>query len=144
MTSSTATCNLWKGETLYRSTTPPSHIVRTALVLSFALTFIVAATSPAMARSAHRSSVVRTIRSVAQSKHLSARETSSLLKIARMESGYHPTARNHSCKGLFQLKTRSAQWANPAWNTARAIGYIRHRYGSVARALRFHYSHGWY
>jgi hypothetical protein len=131
---------------LYRSTTPHSRIVRTALVLSLALTFIVAAASPAMARSAGKRSVVRTIKSVARQKHLSARETRSLLKICRMESGYRPTARNRSCKGLFQLKTRfpRSKWANPAWNTARAIRYIKHRYGSVRRALRFHYAHGWY
>lgn len=131
---------------MYRSITSSTRIVRTVLVLLLSMTFVIGAASPALALSAKKKAVIATIRKVAKSKHLSASETKALLKIAKMESGYRPTARNHSCKGLFQLMTHFSKrkWANPAWNTAKAIRYIRHRYGTVRKALRFHYAHGWY
>ncbi len=131
---------------MYNRLTTSSRIVRTILALSLALTFVIAAASPAMALSAKKRAVIKIIKSVAKQKHLSAAETKALLKIAKMESGYRTTARNHSCKGLFQLKTHfgRSKWTNAAWNTAKAIRYIKHRYGSVRKALRFHYRHGWY
>ena len=110
------------------------------------MAFAVGMTSPAMALSAKKKKIVKIIRTVAKAKHLSKSETKALLKIAKMESGYRRTARNHSCKGLFQLKTNvgKAKWASAKWNTAKAIKYIKHRYGSVHAALKFHYAHGWY
>lgn len=93
-----------------------------------------------------RNEVIATIRAVAKKNHLNAADTNALLKIAKMESGFRPTARNHSCKGLFQLMTRfdKKHWSNVEWNTNKAIKYIKHRYGSARKALRFHYAHGWY
>jgi hypothetical protein len=110
---------------LYRSLTS-SHVARTALVLLLALTFVVPAASPAMALSAKKRAVIEIIKAEATKKHLSKAEIAALLKICKRESGYRPTARNHSCKGLFQLKTRygRAKWTNPAWNTRKAIRYI--------------------
>jgi hypothetical protein len=35
-------------------------------------------------------------------------------------------------------------WWNPEWSTARALRYMRGRYGSVAGAYNFRNSHNWY
>jgi hypothetical protein len=131
---------------LYRSRTLSSHIVSFAIMLSILIAFTFGAATPATALSARKRAVVRTIKAIARKKHLGVANTAALLKICRMESGYSPGARNHSCKGLFQLMTRSPRrkWANVRWNTTTAIKYIRQRYGSARAALRFHYRHGWY
>jgi len=133
---------------LHRSPTFPSHIVRTALVLLIAAAFTVAAASPAMAltMTAKKRAVIKIITAEAKKKGLSKAEISALLKICKRESGYRPTARNHSCKGLFQLKTSfgASKWKDPAWNTRKAIRYIKHRYGTCRAALRHSYSRGWY
>ena len=129
---------------MYRSTST-SRILQIALLLTLVLAFAVGAATPAMALSAkHR--VIKTIETIAKAHHLGAADTSALLKICRMESGYRPTATNGSCKGLFQLMTHfpKSKWANPTWNTTKAIKYIKHRYGTPRAALRFHYAHGWY
>jgi hypothetical protein len=136
-----------KEETLYRSPKSSSHIVRTVLVLALAAAFIAAAVTPAMAQSAkRRAEVIKIIKTEASKQHLNKAEISALLKICKRESGYRPTARNHSCKGLFQLKTRfgRSRWADPAWNTRKAIRYIKHRYGSARAALRHSHRYGWY
>ena len=143
---STTTCTLWKEETLYRSNTSLSHIVRTALLFTMVLTFIVGAATPAMALSAKKRHVVNIIKKVARAKHYGPKQRTALLKIAKRESGYRPTARNNSCKGLFQLMTSFGKnkWAKASWNTARAIRYIRHRYGTPRKALAHSYRYGWY
>ena len=129
---------------MYRTITSSKHIVRTVLVLALALTFVVACASPAMALSKKR--VITIIKTVAAQKHLSKAEVSALLKICKRESGYRPTARTGSCKGLFQLMTHFGpnKWQDPKWNTAKAIRYIKHRYGTCRAALAHSYSHGWY
>lgn len=84
------------------------------------------------------------IRSVAESHGLSRADSSALVEIARAESTFRPSARNGKCLGLFQLKTTDARWRDPAWNTAAAILYMKHRYGSPTAALTFRRAHGWY
>lgn len=130
----------------YRSTTSQSNIVKAVLVLLLALAFTVGAASPALAKGMSKKKVVAIIKSVAKAKHLSNSEISALLKICKRESTFRPTARNHSCKGLFQLKTAYGykKWSNPAWNTRKAIRYIKHRYGSCRAALSHSYRYGWY
>lgn len=131
---------------MYRSPTS-THIARIALVLLLSVTFAVAAASPAMAQSAKKTrAVIRIIKAQAVKKHLSQAEISAMLKICRRESSFIPTERTGSCKGLFQLQTHysRAKWANPAWNTRKAIRYVRHRYGTWRAALRHSYRHGWY
>lgn len=127
----------------YRSTTP---LVRTMLVLMLAAIFIVGAATPALAKSMSRKKVVRIIKATAKAKHLSKRDITALLKLCRRESTFRPTARNGSCKGLFQLKTSYGyrKWSNPAWNTRKAIKYIKHRYGNARAALSHSYRYGWY
>ena len=131
---------------MYRTTTSSKHIVRTVLVLALTAAFLVALASPAMAYSARHRRVIAIIKSVAAEKHLSRRQVRALLKICNRESGFNPRARNHSCKGLFQLKTHFgyAKWSNARWNTAKAIRYIKHRYGTCRRALAHSYAYGWY
>jgi hypothetical protein len=130
---------------LYRNFTS-TYLLRTSLALLLAAVFAMGAASPAMALSAKKKAVIRIIKAESRKKHLSAAEIKALLKICKRESGYRPTARNHSCKGLFQLKTRygRSKWANPAWNTRKAIRYIKHRYGTCRAALRHSYRYGWY
>jgi hypothetical protein len=88
-----------------------------------------------------------TVAAVARSKGLNARNVDALLRLCARESSFNPRARNHSYYGLFQLHSSMVQgqpWYDPAWNTARAIQYIKGRYGSAVRALSHSYSYGWY
>jgi hypothetical protein len=89
----------------------------------------------------------RAIRHVARvHRRLSEADTKRLLWLARKESTYRNWATNGSCKGLFQLMTKQpkSKWANPKWNTNRAITYIFDRYGSVANAVAHSQRYGWY
>jgi hypothetical protein len=131
---------------LHRSHTPSSHIVKTAIMLMLVLTFSVGAATPAMALSAKKRRVVAIIKEVAKSKHYNAKQIKALLKIAKRESGYSASERTGSCKGVFQLKTHfpRSKWSDARWNTAKAIRYIKHRYGSATKALAHSYRYGWY
>lgn len=123
-----------------------SQIVRTALVLLLAVTFVVAAASPAMALSAKKKAVIKVIKAEARKKHLSKAQITALLKICKRESGYRPHARNGRYKGVFQLGFRKMgnKWKDPAWNTRRALKYIKARYGTPKKALRHSLRYGWY
>lgn len=115
-------------------------------MLLLALTFALGVASPAMALTAKQKRVVKIIKIQAKKKNLSNVQIAALIKIAKRESTFRPTATNGSCKGLFQLKTSfgRSKWADPAWNTRKAIRYIKHRYGSPTAALRHCYRYGWY
>ena len=93
------------------------------------------------AKQAARKAVV--LRSAAP-LHLSRAELSALVTLCWRESSWRPTARNHSCKGLFQLKTQSRKWADPRWNTRRANRYVHKRYGSWRAALAHSFRKSWY
>jgi len=124
-----------------------ARIVRIALVLMLAVAFVVAAASPAMAQSAKkRRAIIRIIKAQAVKKHLSRAEIRAMIKLGKRESGLDPKQVTGRCKGLFQLMTKysRAKWANPAWNTRKAMRYVRHRYGTWRAALRHSYRHGWY
>jgi SLT domain-containing protein len=113
------------------------------------LSMLAGSVTPAMAsaksaRAIRHAKVIAIIKATAKEKKLGNGQIKALLILCRRESGYNPKARNHSCKGLFQLKTKSKKWADPVWNTAKAIRYIKHRYGTPKRALAHSYSHGWY
>jgi hypothetical protein len=77
-----------------------------------------------------------------------AADANALVKLAIRESNLDPAARSKSGKylGLFQLDQSmcTEEWADPAWNTHRALRYIENRYGTPSRALSHSYSHGWY
>ncbi len=88
--------------------------------------------------------VRRTIALTLQHEGVSRPNRLAALKLAYRESTYRPWARNHSCLGLFQLKTHSSRWADPVWNTRRANRYVVKRYGTWQSALTHSYSKGWY
>jgi hypothetical protein len=90
---------------------------------------------PAATPATYRGDVPAAIRRVCASKGLSAAETTSMLWLARHESGMRPKARNGSSKGLFQLQVSYSGWADPEWNTAAAIRYVHKRYGSASAAV---------
>jgi hypothetical protein len=88
------------------------------------------------------------IRCEAKRAHLGKADTAALLKLAYRESRWHAASNNHGrYLGVFQLSRsmcRGKPWWNPRWNTRRALAYIRHRYGTPARALAFWHKHRWY
>lgn len=92
--------------------------------------------------------VRQTIAKTGRDAGLSKSEIDALLWVAKRESNYHPTSVSRGgCYGLFQLSRGMAKghpWKDPAWNTKRAIKYMRGRYGSVLRAKAFWASHHWY
>jgi len=115
-------------------------------MLVLVLTFALGAVTPAMALSARQRRVVNIIKKIGRANHYGPKQRSALLKIAKRESGYTPTARTGSCKGVFQLMTHfgKSKWANARWNTRKAIKYIKHRYGTPRKALAHSYRYGWY
>jgi soluble lytic murein transglycosylase-like protein len=97
----------------------------------------------------HKKLTIRqTIRKVGRARGLSRREVNALLWIAKRESNFHPNSVSRSgCHGLFQLSTGMSKghpWRDPAWNTNRAIRYMRGRYHGVLKAKAFWLSHHWY
>jgi SLT domain-containing protein len=88
----------------------------------------------------------KVIEKVAKARGYGPTKIKQLKWIAYRESRYRNTATNGPCKGMFQLATRQAKskWANPYWNTNRAITYIEKRYGSPARAISHIKRRGWY
>jgi len=89
-------------------------------------------------------SIPSLIRSMAASRYSSA-DVEALVTLCYRESSFKPSARNGSCKGLFQIKTRNPRWADPKWNINAAFAYIARRYhGSPRAALAHSYSDGWF
>ena len=92
------------------------------------------------------------IRDEAKRAGLGKADTAALVELARRESTWH--AASHStrseCHGVLQLSKGMAHghaWWDPAWNTRRAIRYIRfstHRYRTPRRALAHSRRYGWY
>jgi hypothetical protein len=115
-------------------------------VMSLATTPVVAVKRTAAV--VKKLTVRQIVAKVGRDAGLSKRSVAALLWIAKRESNFHPTSVSSSgCHGLFQLSTGMAHghpWKNPAWNTKRAIKYMKGRYGSVLRAQAFWSSHHWY
>lgn len=89
------------------------------------------------------------IREVATSAGCTEQEIEMLKYIAFRESTFRTSAISPSgqCIGLFQLdsnKGTKAQRIDPYWNTARAISYMRERYGNISAAYSFRLTHNWY
>lgn len=86
------------------------------------------------------------IKRVAELRGYGPENTERMLWIAYRESTYRNWATNGPCKGLFQVNTSKpkSSWANPYWNTNRAITYIKNRYGTPARAIQHIKRYGWY
>ena len=88
----------------------------------------------------------RVLREIAKKHGYSTADIKRLNFIAKRESHWGNRATNGPCKGMFQVNTRKpiSKWANPYWNTNRAIHYIKKRYGSPAGAVRHIGRTGWY
>jgi len=88
----------------------------------------------------------RVLKEVAKKRGYSSKDISRLMRIAKRESHWGNRAANGPCKGMFQVNTHKPKstWANPYWNTNRAISYIEKRYGSPAGAIRHIQRTGWY
>jgi len=89
------------------------------------------------------------IRTVASQQGCTGEETQMLLEIARKESTLRPNAVSKTGKyvGLFQLGPHLGSYEeriDPYWNTARAIRYMRGRYGSISAAYSFRAKNNWY
>ena len=88
------------------------------------------------------------IAKVGRDAKLSKAQITALLWIAKRESNFHPTSVSSSgCHGLFQLSSAMVHghpWKDPAWNTKRAIKYMKGRYGGVTQAKAFWLHHHWY
>ena len=86
------------------------------------------------------------IRRVCDLRGYGSTNTDRMLWIAERESTWRNGATNGPCKGLFQLATQQPKstWANPYWNTNRAINYIKDRYGTPYKAIRHIRAYGWY
>ena len=99
-------------------------------------------------RPAKKLTVRQTIAKVGRDAGLRQAEVDALLWVAKRESNYHPTSVSRGgCYGLFQLSRGMASgrpWKDPAWNTKRAIKYMKGRYGSVLKAKAFWQRHHWY
>lgn len=128
--------------------------LRKFLAIGFMVLLLsVAVASPAFAKrmppkhlsksqAAHKATIVK----AAKSKGLSKAEIHALLILGWRESGWRPLARNGACRGAFQLNFRHMgnKWKDLAWNTKRAIKYIKHRYGTARKALAHSYRYNWY
>jgi hypothetical protein len=76
-----------------------------------------------------------------------AADVMAMEKIADYESHDHSTSHSRGCWGLFQLSTAMVKghpWSDPAWNTRRALKYVKRRYGNPRKALAHIKKTGWY
>ena len=119
---------------------------RYALVLAlvFMLSPLVAQALPHYSQAYTRAA----IRTEARRARYGPINTAALLDLAHHESRWHNWSSNHGhYLGVFQLHNTMCAghpWWSPQWSTRRAIVYIRNRYGSPARALRFYHIHCYY
>jgi soluble lytic murein transglycosylase-like protein len=132
------------------SVTPTTTVEASVTAAPSAVATPAAAAAPAVKKAVKkkklsvRAQVVKTGR-----KHgLSKKELAALLWIAKRESNFNPrSVSSAQCKGVFQLSksmSRGHPWWKPAWNTTRAIKYMRGRYGGVLKAKAFWTRHHWY
>ena len=76
-----------------------------------------------------------------------ATDVTAMKKIADYESHDNPKTHSKTCWGLFQLSTKMVKghpWSDAAWNTKRAVKYVKSRYGTPRKALAHIKKTGWY
>ncbi len=74
-------------------------------------------------------------------------DVTAMKQIADYESHDHASSHSKTCWGLFQLSTSMVKghpWSDPTWNTKRALGYVKSRYGTPCKALAHIRKTGWY
>ena len=57
---------------------------------------------------------------------------------------WNPRARNGSHYGIGQMRSKHYATLDPYRQIDSTINYIKHRYGSICKALRFHERHNYY
>jgi hypothetical protein len=110
-----------------------------------------AAVSIAVAGPAQTASAAPTIHSII-SRYTTAAgfgslDVAAMKKIADYESHDHAGSHSRSCWGLFQLSTAMVTghpWSDPAWNTKRALRYVKARYDTPRKAWSHIMKAGWY
>jgi hypothetical protein len=127
-------------------TLPSSPATMSPLPVPFGAPVIVA---PPVRKPVKKLTVRQIIAKTGRERGLSKAEIDALMWICKRESSFHPKSesRNGLYHGLFQLNKGMAHgrpWKDAAWNTRRAIKYMRGRYGSVLRAKAFWVAHHWY
>jgi len=109
---------------------------------------VVPVVKPVTVAAPKKLTVRQIIAKVGREAHLKQSEIDGLMWIAKRESNFHPTSASRSgCYGLFQLSRGMAKghpWKDPAWNTKRAIKYMKGRHGGVLKAKAFWLRHHWY
>lgn len=80
----------------------------------------------------------------AHSRIINWKQTHCFIAIINKESRWNPTARNGSHYGLGQMKSKHYRNLDAYRQMDSTINYIKHRYGSMCNAWRFHQKHGYY
>jgi hypothetical protein len=75
--------------------------------------------------------------------HVSPAEIEAAKDLTYQESSWSPRCVTGRYVGLWQVN-RFPHWRDPRRNTHVAMHYIRHRYGTIRRALAHSRAHGWY
>ncbi len=76
-----------------------------------------------------------------------ADDVAAMKRISDYESHDNPKTHSRTCWGLFQLSTSMVAghpWADPVWNTKRAVRYVKSRYGNPIKAWAHIKKTGWY
>ena len=90
----------------------------------------------------HKAAIIRTLKAL----HMGRADRRAMVEIGWRESGWNPHCVTGSCLGVYQLQTSypRSKWENLAWNTRKAVKYVKHRYGTPRKALAHSYRKGWY
>ena len=80
----------------------------------------------------------------AHSRLINWKQTHCFIAIVNKESRWNPSARNGSHYGLGQMRSQHYRTLDPYRQMDSTIKYIKHRYGSMCNAWRFHQKKGYY
>lgn len=80
----------------------------------------------------------------AHSRLINWKQTHCFIAIINKESRWNPYAVNGSHYGLGQMRSQHYRTLDPYRQMDSTINYIKHRYGSMCNAWRFHQKKGYY
>jgi hypothetical protein len=80
----------------------------------------------------------------AHSRLINWKQTHCFIAIINKESRWNLSARNGSHYGLGQMRSQHYRNLDPYRQMDSTINYIKHRYGSMCNAWRFHQKKGYY
>jgi len=117
------------------------------LHLACAFAFLVLAAAGRATTASAAPSVHSIIERYTTAAHFGSADVTAMKRIADYESHDHPTSHSRTCFGLFQLSRTVAKghpWSDAAWNTRRALAYVKRRYGTPRKAWAHIRKSGWY